>query len=85
MSSIEIKKEKIIIKKREMDGECIGLIFNKDELAEIIIYQNINKMLKLQIAEKTRIKIETIEKVAFRKHSKEKNSLLLEIRQEMTP
>ncbi|MFX0186576.1 MAG: hypothetical protein ACFE8A_02450 [Candidatus Hodarchaeota archaeon] len=85
MSSIEITKEKIIITKREMDGEILGLIFNKDELSEIIIYQNMVNLLKLQIAEKTRIKIETIEKVAFRKHSKKNDSLLLEIRQELTP
>ena len=84
MSSIEITKEKIIIKKREIDGIFNGLVFNKDELSEIIIFKNIGEVLKLQIKEKTKIKIETLEMFRFNRHTLSDNILRLELREELS-
>jgi hypothetical protein len=84
MSSIEITKEKIIVKKRDIDGELIGLVFDKDELSEIILYRGIGEVFKISITEKTRLKIETMENHRFNTHNIRNGILRLEVRQEIT-
>lgn len=80
ISSIDITKEKILIKLSiASEGEKFeGLEYDKEELEEIIIYDNYgHNMFNLEIKEKTRIKIDTLNGFEFRDPSFEDGKLRL--------
>lgn len=73
MSSIEITKEKIIVKKIEEEGNFHGKIFDKNELTKINVYLVISQLehplFSLEISEdkKTRVKIENFPQLLFKR------------------